>query len=101
MTIHQGRDKLKDKIVLIVGGTGGIGTAIAKNVSAQGAKVVIAGRNREKAEQIAQNINAEGGNAYAIDVDVTKVESVKNLALQVSQGLGKIDVLVNAFGVED
>ena len=48
MTIHQGRDKLKDKIVLIVGGTGGIGTAIAKNVSAQGARVVIAGRNREK-----------------------------------------------------
>ena len=98
MTIHQGRDKLKDKIVLIVGGTGGIGTAIAKNVSAQGAKVVIAGRNREKAEQIAQNINDDGGDAYAIDVNVTKIESVKNLALQVSQGLGKIDVLVNAFG---
>lgn len=89
---------MKDKIVLVVGGTGGIGTAIARNVSAQGAKVVIAGRNRAKAEEVAQELNANGGDAYAIDVDVTNAASVNNLANQVSTGLGKIDVLVNAFG---
>ena len=69
---------MKDKIVLVVGGTGGIGNAFAKKVSAQGARVVIAGRNRLKAEQIAQDLNANGGDAYAIDVDVTNVQSVKN-----------------------
>ncbi len=89
---------MTNKIVLIVGGTGGIGSAIAKNVSDQGARVVIAGRNRTKAEEIAKELNASGGDAYAIDVDVTNPASVKNLAEQVASGLGKIDVLVNAFG---
>lgn len=99
MTIHQERKRtLTNKIVLIVGGTGGIGSAIAKNVSDQGARVVIAGRNRSKAEEIAKELNASGGDAYAIDVDVTNPASVKNLAEQVASGLGKIDVLVNAFG---
>lgn len=89
---------MKDKVVLVIGGTGGIGSAIAKRVSALGAKVVIAGRNRAKAEEIAQTLNVEGGDAYAIDVDVTNPASVSNLANQVSTGLGKVDVLVNAFG---
>jgi short-subunit dehydrogenase len=89
---------LKNKIILIVGGTGGIGSAIARKVSAEGARVVIAGRNRAKAELLAQELNSRGGDAYAIDVDVTNPNSVKNLAQQVSSTLGKIDVLVNAFG---
>lgn len=89
---------MKNKIILIVGGTGGIGSAIARKVSAEGAKVVIAGRNRAKAELLAQELNSRGGDAYAIDVDVTNPNSVKNLAQQVSSTLGKIDVLVNAFG---
>ena len=89
---------MKNKIILIVGGTGGIGSAIARKVSAEGARVVIAGRNRAKAELLAQELNSRGGDAYAIDVDVTNPNSVKNLAQQVSSTLGKIDVLVNAFG---
>jgi short-subunit dehydrogenase len=89
---------LKNKIILIIGGTGGIGSAIARKVSAEGARVVIAGRNRAKAELLAQELNSRGGDAYAIDVDVTNPNSVKNLAQQVSSTLGKIDVLVNAFG---
>ncbi len=89
---------MKDKVILIVGGTGGIGSAIASNLSKQGAKIVIAGRNRSKAEEIAKELNANGGDAYAIDVDVTNPSSVKNLAEQVKDGLGKVDVLVNAFG---
>ena len=89
---------MKNKIILIVGGTGGIGSAIARKVSAEGAKVVIAGRNRAKAELLAQELNSRGGDAYAIDVYVTNPNSVKNLAQQVSSTLGKIDVLVNAFG---
>lgn len=89
---------MKNKIILIVGGTGGIGSAIARKVSAEEARVVIAGRNRAKAELLAQELNSRGGDAYAIDVDVTNPNSVKNLAQQVSSTLGKIDVLVNAFG---
>lgn len=89
---------MKDKIVLIVGGTGGIGSATAKIFSEQGAKVVIAGRNRSKAEEIAKELNGNGGDAYAITVDVTNPVSVDTMTKEVESGLGKIDVLVNAFG---
>jgi NADP-dependent 3-hydroxy acid dehydrogenase YdfG len=89
---------VKDKIVLIVGGTGGIGSATAKIFSEQGAKVVIAGRNRSKAEEIAKELNGNGGDAYAITVDVTNPVSVDTMTKEVESGLGKIDVLVNAFG---
>lgn len=89
---------MKDKIVLVVGGTGGIGSATAKKFSGQGAKVVIAGRNRSKAEEIAKELNGNGGDAYAITVDVTNPVSVDTMTKEVESGLGKIDVLVNAFG---
>ena len=89
---------MKGKLALIVGGSGGIGSAIARELSSKGARVVLAGRNKSKAEEVAKEINENGGDAYAIDVDVTAAESVKNMAQQISDNLGEIDILVNAFG---
>lgn len=89
---------MKDKIVLVVGGSGGIGSATAKEVARLGAKVVLAGRNKFKIEAIAKEINEHGGDAYAIEVDATNISSVANMAQEIENGLGKIDVLVNAFG---
>lgn len=84
---------------MIVGGTGGIGSACARLFARAGAKVVIAGRNREKAEEIAREINQGEGEAYAIQVEVTELASVSKMAREVIEELDKIDVLVNAFGV--
>lgn len=89
---------MKGKVVLIVGGSGGIGSATAKELAAQGARVILAARNKSKAEEVAKEINERGGDAYAIDVDVTSESSVKSMAQEVESSLGKIDVLVNAFG---
>lgn len=89
---------MKGKNVLIVGGTGGIGSAVAREFTGAGAKVVIAGRNKSSAEEIAKSINEKGGDAYAIDVDVTNESSVNRMVEEVINGLGNIDVLVNAFG---
>lgn len=89
---------MKGKIVLIVGGSGGIGSAVAKELSGAGAKIVLAGRNKTKAEEVAKEINDKGGDAYAIDVNATDVSSVKKMAEEVENNLGKIDVLINAFG---
>lgn len=89
---------MKGKIVLIVGGSGGIGSAVAKELSSAGAKIVLAGRNKSKAEEVAKEINDKGGDAYAIDVDATDVSSVENMASEVENNLGKIDILINAFG---
>ncbi|GAB5407951.1 MAG: SDR family oxidoreductase [Balneolaceae bacterium] len=89
---------MKGKVVLIVGGSGGIGSATAKELASQGARVILAARNKSKAEEVAKEINERGGDAYAIDVDVTSESSVQNMAQEVESSLGKIDVLVNAFG---
>ena len=89
---------MKGKVVLIVGGSGGIGSATARELAGAGAKVVLAARNKSKAEEVAKEINERGGDAYAINVDVTNPTSVSNMAEEVESSLGKIDVLINAFG---
>lgn len=89
---------MKDKIVLIVGGSGGIGSACGRVFAKAGAKVVLAARNQDKAEQVAKEINDSGGDAYVIGVDVTDLASVSKMAREVTEDLGPIDVLVNAFG---
>jgi short-subunit dehydrogenase len=89
---------MKNKIVLIVGGSGGIGSETAMAFGKEGAKVVLAARNKTKAEEIAKQINDSGGDAYAIHVNATDEESVQKMAQEIEDSLGKIDVLVNAFG---
>lgn len=89
---------MEDKVVLIVGGSGGIGRASADLFAKAGAKVVLAARNKEKAEEKAKEINDNGGEAFVIEVDVTDHASVSDMAREVHDTLGKIDVLVNAFG---
>jgi NAD(P)-dependent dehydrogenase (short-subunit alcohol dehydrogenase family) len=90
---------MEDKVVLIVGGSGGIGQASADLFIKAGAKVVLAARNKSKAEEKAKEINDKGGEAYAIGVDVTDLGSVSDMAREVNENLGDIDVLVNAFGL--
>jgi len=89
---------MKDKIVLIVGGSGGIGQACARVFAKAGAKVVLAARNQKEAEKVAKEINDSGGEAYVIGVEVTDLASVSKMAREVTEDLGAIDVLVNAFG---
>ncbi len=89
---------MKDKIVLIVGGSGGIGSAAAKVFAKAGAKVVLAARNKQKAEDVAKEINDSGGEAFVIGVDVTDLASVSTMTREVTEDLGSIDVLVNAIG---
>lgn len=89
---------MKNKVVLIVGGSGGIGSASARLLAKAGAKIVLAARNVEKAEFVAKEINGNGGEAFVIQVDVSDLSSVFNMVDQVIRELGQIDVLVNAFG---
>lgn len=89
---------MKNQVVLIVGGSGGIGQACAELFSKAGAKVVLAARDKSKAEVKAKEINENGGDAYVIKVDVTNLGSVSDMVREVNENLGDIDVLVNAFG---
>ncbi|MDX1637282.1 MAG: SDR family NAD(P)-dependent oxidoreductase [Balneolaceae bacterium] len=89
---------MKDKVILIVGGSGGIGSACARVFARAGARVVLAARNTKKAESVAKKINDNGGEAYVISIEVTDLASVSNMVREITEDLGPIDVLINAFG---
>src|SRR3989344_3918220 len=85
---------LKDKVVIVTGGTSGIGLAIAKLFIEEGAKVVIGALDEEKGNKIASEIGAR-----FVRADVSKEEECKNLIDETARGFGKLDVLVNNAGI--
>ena len=90
---------LNGKVVVVTGGSGAIGSAICKRFSKAGAKVVAAARNLEKLEALAAEIKVAGGEAAAVQVDVTDKASCANLAEEAVRIFGRIDCLVNCAGV--
>jgi len=87
---------LKDRVAIVVGGSGGFGEAIARRFVADGARVVIAARDAEKLEKTAKSIGAA-----AIRCDVTRSDQVKSLAEQTVADFGRLDIAVNSSGYED
>src|ERR1700674_2385338 len=88
------------KVVLVTGGTGGIGKATATGLAALGARVGITGRDLECAEQAAAEIRASSGN-LAIDAfaaDLSSQAEVRRLAAAVLDAYPRLDVLVNNVG---
>jgi NAD(P)-dependent dehydrogenase (short-subunit alcohol dehydrogenase family) len=93
--------RVDDKIAVIIGGAGGIGEALGTGLAEYGAKIVIAGRNINRAEEVAHNIMAKYKNseAVAMHVDVSDEKSVVALKEKVIAVFGTVDILVNAHGV--
>jgi retinol dehydrogenase 14 len=88
------------KIVLITGGTGGIGKATALGLATLGARVGITGRDLQRAEEVAADIRAASGNA-AVDVfaaDMSSHAEVRQLAVAVLDAYPRLDVLINNVG---
>jgi gluconate 5-dehydrogenase len=92
--------KLDGKIAIVTGGAGGIGEALAMGIGIQGANVVVSSRNQEAIEKVARQITEASGNpAVGIPCDVTDEASVQHLVDQVMAKYGRIDILVNAMGM--
>lgn len=87
---------LKNKVALIVGGSGGIGFEIAKSFVESGAKVILAARNEEKLKSC-RNQLGEKSSAY-ICIDLENVESFNEKVIQSVNRFGRLDILVNAAG---
>lgn len=91
--------RLDGKVALITGGNSGIGAATAKLFAAEGAAVAITGRNKERGEQIVNDIAASGGEALFIRSDVCIAKECRDAVDQTLERFGKIDVLFNNAGV--
>jgi short-subunit dehydrogenase len=90
---------LADKVVLITGGSSGIGKALAFEIGKKGAKVAITGRDSAKLQQTAAELKASNIDALAIIADVSKYEDCQAMAAEVVKFFGKLDVLINNAGV--
>jgi NAD(P)-dependent dehydrogenase (short-subunit alcohol dehydrogenase family) len=87
------------RIVLVTGGSGGIGKATALGLAAMGAHLAITGRDRARTEEAAREIRAAGGGQVHVFVsDLSSQAEVRRLAGEVTESLSRIDVLVNNAG---
>ena len=88
----------KDKIVLVTGGSSGLGRVIADGFGGAGAKIVIAGLEGDAVQKAAAEMQAAGGDALGIQADITQQADVDRLFAEAIRHYGKLDVLVNNAG---
>ena len=88
-------DGIVGKVAIVTGSGGGIGEAYAKGLAAHGAHVVVAEINSESGERVASEINASGGKANFVRVDVGSESSTRAMAEHVEKIYGGVDFLVN------
>lgn len=86
---------LKDKVALVTGASQGIGRATALALTEAGTKVAVAARNADKLASLVSEIQAAGGEAVAVPMDVADAAQVKNGFQAVLAKFGKLDILVN------
>lgn len=90
---------LNQQVIVITGASSGIGLATAKRAAEQGAKLVLAARSLRTLNEIVTVINAQGGEAVAIEADVSKAQDLERVGNAAAQRFGRIDTWVNNAGV--
>ena len=92
-------DNIENKVVLITGGSTGIGAEVARLLASRGAKVAIAARRKDKLDEVVAGIEAAGGTAKAYSLDVTDKKQVEAVVAAAVADFGKLDVLINNAGL--
>lgn len=94
-------DLLRDKIAVITGGSGGIGSAIAKELLLQGAKVVLLGTNKEKLEAAREKLGAGEDTLKIVCSDLRKISAFSSLVAEIEVAFpeDRVDILVNCAGI--
>lgn len=92
-------DLLSNRVAIITGGGRGIGEASARRLAKYGAKVILADLNLESAQAVADDINANGGEAAALEFNVADFDHIKEKVAAAKALFGRIDILVNVAGI--
>lgn len=89
---------IRDCVIVITGATGVLGSALAKYLGQQGARLAILGRTQKKVDGLVAEISRSGGQAIPVYADVTKEAELEQAREQLKNDFGTIDVLINAAG---
>ena len=89
---------LKNKVMLVTGAGSGLGRALAVAAGQAGAKVICAGRRKDRIEKTAEEVTRAGGVGTALEMDVTDSKSIEK-GLQVAEKGGPIEILINNAGI--
>ena len=87
------------KTILITGASSGIGHATAELLASHGAKLVVVARRKQKLDELVASIKEKGGDALAIEADVTSLEQMNAVAQHAVDAFGALDVWINNAGV--
>src|SRR6187455_2030270 len=91
--------RVQDKVVIVTGGAGGIGTAACRAIAAEGGKIVVADLDAAAAESVAAEITADGGSATSVGVDVTDRSQVEAMVQTAVDAFGALNVIFNNAGM--
>src|SRR4028118_1022205 len=91
--------KLRGKVVLITGGSRGLGLVMARQLARKGARLAICARNSDQLDRARQELEGMGAQVIAFTCDVTDRSQVQSMISDIRQYYGHIDVLINNAGV--
>jgi NADP-dependent 3-hydroxy acid dehydrogenase YdfG len=90
---------LSGRVALVTGASSGLGAQFARTLAGAGAAVVLAGRRVERLKDLRAEIEADGGDAHVVKLDVTDIDSIRAAVAHAETEMGTIDILVNNSGV--
>ncbi|MFZ9553011.1 MAG: SDR family oxidoreductase [Limnohabitans sp.] len=92
---------LSGRVALVTGASSGLGAQFARTLAKAGAAVVLASRRVERLKELRAHIEAEGGNAHVVALDVTAMDSIRAAVAHAETEVGPIDILINNSGVSN
>ncbi|SPH23965.1 putative oxidoreductase [Defluviimonas aquaemixtae] len=92
-------DNINGKVVVITGGSSGLGEATARHLAGLGAHIVLAARRKDRMEAIAEDLRSSGTEVLVVQADVTKQSDVDEIFKEAMNAFGRVDVLVNNAGL--